>query len=154
MRKIALIVLGLLALTALSSCSSTRYVPAQADYQTAWRGSTYSQIVQTFGAPDRTMSDGADGQILIYEKMTTTINCYPGFGYGPWYGPWHSSYSSTAYTDCDYIQFYVDKNLVCYNVRTNYVKPEGTEFDLGKTLLLTGTALILLSPLSVFPIFW
>ena len=88
-----------------SNTSGTEY------YNSTYRGQTHSQIVMNFGAPDREVSDGGDGIILVYEDVST------------------SSYvSSTGYVDHDvnvsYIQFFIDNQGVCYNVRTNRLSPE------------------------------
>ena len=87
-----------------SNTSGTEY------YNSTYRGQAHSQIVMDFGAPNREVSDGGDGIILVYEDVST------------------SSYvHSTGYVDHDvnvsYIQFFLDRQGICYNVRTNRLSP-------------------------------
>ena len=113
MKKIAFI---LAAVLMLSSCSVYRNlldgdIPSGTEYyNTTYRGQTHSQIVREFGAPDREVSDGADGYILVYEKVSTT-----------------SRVDSMGYVDHDvnvsYVQFFFDGSGICYNVKTNRLSP-------------------------------
>lgn len=87
-----------------SNTSGTEY------YNSTYRGQTHSQIVREFGAPDREVSDGADGYILVYETVSTS-----------------SRVDSMGYVDHDvnvsYLQFFIDGSGTCYNVRTNRLAP-------------------------------
>jgi len=113
MKKIASI---LAAILVLSSCSAYRSLfdsnttTGTEYYNTTYRGQTHSQIVREFGAPDREVSDGADGYILVYEKVSTT-----------------SRVDSMGYVDHDvnvsYVQFFFDGSGICYNVKTNRLSP-------------------------------
>lgn len=87
-------------------------------------GVSYNQIVTKMGAPQRREPDGAGGNILIYENTTTktisntlakayNVNIFTGT-----YTP--GAETTTRYINqTDYIQFYVNANNVCYDVRTN-----------------------------------
>ena len=113
MKKIASI---LAAILVLSSCSAYRSLfdsnttTGTEYYNTTYRGQTHSQIVREFGAPDREVSDGADGYILVYETVSTS-----------------SRVDSMGYVDHDvnvsYLQFFIDGSGTCYNVRTNRLAP-------------------------------
>lgn len=87
-------------------------------------GVSYNLIVTKMGPPQRREPDGAGGNILIYENTTTTsvsntlakaynVNYFTGT-----YTP--GTETTTQYINkTDYLQFYVDANNVCYDVRTN-----------------------------------
>ena len=80
-------------------------------YNNLYKGSTHNQIVRDFGAPDRDVSDGAGGYILVYEKYNS-----------------YSRVDSFGYVDYDvdkrYIQFFMNDQGICYEVRTNWLAPE------------------------------
>lgn len=129
------------AVFAFSSCSTTRYVSAQDDYNAMWRGHSYAEIINAYGAPDRETADGADGIILVYERTTvTTSTSTDGFYYhspwlyGPYYGPWGPTLRTTTTTDNDYVHFYVNNEDKCYAVRTNQMKADGKQIDTGLTI--------------------
>lgn len=113
MKKVVYI---LVAVLALSSCSAYRALfdgdntSGTEYYNTTYRGQTHSQIVREFGAPDREVSDGADGYILVYERVSTS-----------------SRVDSMGYIDNDvnvsYVQFFIDGSGICYNVKTNRLAP-------------------------------
>lgn len=118
------------------ACSTTRYVSAQEDIESVWKGKTYAEIVQVNGAPDREMSDGADGVILVYENVKTFSDTY---GYTPgyyWYGPWShtNTYSTEIRNEIDYIHFFVGTDKICYMVKSNLKKADGTEPNPGGTV--------------------
>ena len=52
----------------LSSCSIFKHYSVEQAYSEVWKGKSYTEIVVSFGAPDRVESDGNGGQILVYEK--------------------------------------------------------------------------------------
>ncbi|MBP5567068.1 MAG: hypothetical protein J6X57_06270 [Bacteroidales bacterium] len=89
-------------------------------YNSLYQGQSHEQIVKDFGAPDREVSDGADGYILVYEKYYST-----------------SRYDSMGYVDREvdksYIQFFIDKQGICYNVMTNRLSPDQQK-ALAKTI--------------------
>jgi len=112
MKKVLFI---LIAIVAVSGCSVFRIASASMSgteyYNNEYRGRTHADIVRNFGAPDRETSDGAGGYILIYERL------------------YSSSYKNiSGYMDYDiqksYIQFFLDTNGICYNVRTNRLSPD------------------------------
>ena len=84
----------------MTSCYVTNYVPLQDDYNQAYKGHSANEIITQYGAPDRQTDDGAGGRILIYEE------------------------SSSMTTKTTYLQFYVNKDNVCYGVKTNLEKME------------------------------
>ena len=61
-------------LCVLQSCSVTSKVNLANDYYSAYGGKSYSYIVSAWGAPNRVVSDGQDGTILIYENFTHSTN--------------------------------------------------------------------------------
>lgn len=87
-------------------------------------GATHNQIVTELGAPQRQVSDGNGGTILIYENTTTTtvsnslrtaynVNILTGT-----YTPGVSTTSQQS-SSTDYVQFFINQNSVCYDVKTN-----------------------------------
>ena len=119
-----------------TSCLSTTkisYVPLEADYREAFIGKHHNFIVSSFGAPDRQTSDGAGGTILIYEKTTTTSNsnsmatAYNVNYFSKTYTP--GTQTSTVTTqNTSYIHLFMDKDGVCYKVKSNHEKLV-TDFD-------------------------
>lgn len=108
--------ISVLGLAFLASCSTTYTVSLQREYERDFVGKSHNYIVSAFGAPDRTTSDGNDGQILIYEdtailsqEVATNVN-YNTRTYTP------GTYSTTSKT---YAHFYVDHYGNCYKVKTN-----------------------------------
>ncbi|MBR1868852.1 MAG: hypothetical protein IJ799_02160 [Bacteroidales bacterium] len=102
----------------LSSSSGrvrNRYVSAEAKYNEEWRGRSHADIVLAFGAPDREVSDGADGYILVYEKITQDVRVSEDLIH---VGSSRSYSTSTSY-DKSYIHFYIGGDRLCYNVKTN-----------------------------------
>lgn len=112
-----------------TSCTVTRTyaVSKEKDYKEAFVGAKHNDIVSAFGAPDRQTSDGAGGTILIYERTTTNTTtdsqaaAYNVNYYNRTYTPGvHSNTTTTQNTS--YIHIFVDKDGVCYNVKTNHQK--------------------------------
>lgn len=107
----------------LTSCYSTRVVSKASDYTTAFVGKPHSYIVTQWGAPDRQVSDGAGGTILIYETITTTSNsvaaAYNVNYYSKTYTP--GTHTSTSQSR-SYVELFINKDAVCYNVKTNHTK--------------------------------
>lgn len=133
----------------LCSCSSTRYVSAQSEIEAAWAGKTYSEIVKANGAPTRETSDGAGGVILVYENVRSFADTY-AYNYGPYYGWGRGTNLNTEIRNqTDYIHFFVGEDNVCYMVKTNLLKPDGTEINTGATVAasiggaLTATLILL-----------
>ena len=119
----------------ITSCTAykTFRVSKLSDYTTEFVGKPHNHIVATLGAPDRQTSDGAGGSILIYEKTTTTstsnsvaaaynINYISGT-----YTPGTKTSTSTS-EHTSYIHLFIDKDGVCYAVKTNHEK-EVTQVD-------------------------
>lgn len=111
--------LGIILLLSVTSCSYKHLVSLQPEYESMFLGKTHNYIVSTWGAPDRTTSDGDGGQILIYERtsmlsqaVATNINV------------WTGTYTPGTYTTEEtlYVQLFVDKQGKCYLVKTNHAK--------------------------------
>ncbi len=81
-----------------------------------WIGYKISDLIAKWGAPSRTVSDGADGQIVVYENFIsgTTGGYTPGYmTWDEWggitsYTPAQDTRSSYSYTK--YWEIYTDKN--------------------------------------------
>ena len=148
MKLIYNISIWILAFFVLSSCTTTVYLPRQNDYNAQYVGKNERSIILAWGAPSRVASDGADGKILVYEEVSFTSSSSGGtIVSSELTGPIiTSNASSSTSATTAYAHFYLNKQGICYNVKTNHVK-EGREFSLGRTIALcaplTG-ALILL----------
>ena len=122
MKKNIVIALALLGMTiSLVSCytyetvTKYRYESAQDDYNRIYRGYTKSQIINSFGAPNRIVPIDGSSVILVYETYISSIR-QP---FDPW-GLGIGSYTET--TTRIFEEFYIDSNSKCYNVRTNKIK--------------------------------
>lgn len=122
-----LIAAAAIALTGCSSYNnlSRTYVSGNDYYNSTYRGHTHGQIVKEYGAPDREVSDGEDGYILVYETYHTSSHV-DNMGFID-----HSVRKS-------YIQFFMDRNGVCYNVRTNKLTPGEADAALAAIAISSG----------------
>lgn len=94
----------------LVSCYSTQYISMQDDYNAQYNGKTHAELIELFGPPDRTTSNGKGGEVLIYEAKSQQ----GGYSEGS------VSLTESKKQTC----FFVDENKVCYNVTTDDVKEE------------------------------
>lgn len=99
----------------LASCSMTRTIPMEAEYNAEWQGKSYSAIVMHFGAPDRVEYDGMNGQIIVYENFTTVSTT----DVDTHFGRFDPDYTTKVKTNKDYIHFFLDENNTCYLVKSN-----------------------------------
>lgn len=144
--KKTLLLVGIV-LTALfsTSCRTTYNVSLQPELENLLIGRTYAEIVDAFGAPDRTTPDGRGGQIIVYEDIRLQTNGT--------INPWTKSVSLATESSKGFIHIYITDMDVCYQVKTNREK-EVSEFSKGKTIGLVagvggGTLLTLLSILLI-----
>lgn len=146
----------LLCILALSSCSTTKVglhpeMYVEDDFP-AFRkqciGQTYNQIVTSLGAPQRQSPDGNGGNILVYENTTTTsisssiAKAYDvNYATGTYTPGLETATQQTTTTD--YVQYFVNSNNICYEVKTNIsmrhtkmkmVDGKYKDFSWGKTL--------------------
>lgn len=112
-----------------------------------FKGKTVNEIMREMSVPNREMPDGADGKILIYEDIkfvTTSSNTHSTHSTSASYGTAVAGYnyrgnpqvnsnaygsSSTTNTDRGksvseeqkkYVNFFINPNGVCYDVKANY----------------------------------
>ena len=130
------ILLLAVALMAVVSCSTPRLVSNQLNLQAEWIGRSHADIVRTFGAPTREVSDGADGQILVYESFYTTHSTDEFMG----------DFTTTSTEHRDFKEFYIRANGRCYDVRTNETVEDGRQFNPIATLWLVATIGIFATP--------
>lgn len=97
-----------------TSCTAYKYttISKEKEYKDIYVGKSHNQIVTTLGAPDKQFSDGAEGTIIIYENsvFNSNINTYKGSG------------SATTIESKGYIQFFINKSGICYDVKTNHTE--------------------------------
>ena len=123
MRYIKYIVISFLTVILFNSCAGLKAAMADAEarrweYQTRWIGRPATDIIMTYGAPEREASDGSDGTILIYEDLKTVRNSSSQTRTVGKIDPEHVKTTSES-TVRYYIEFFVDSQKVCYHVRTN-----------------------------------
>lgn len=97
----------LFCLVSLTSCYTyetykTSLVP---EYTMRYRNWTSRQVMNKYGAPDRTLSVGNHSEVLVYEKFNTIGLAVEGLAV---------SKQKRCYTE-----FYFDENDKCYNVKTS-----------------------------------
>ena len=87
-------------------------------------GQTHNQIVTKLGAPQRQVSDGAGGSILIYENTTTSTisnslsSAYNINFFTRTYTPGMQT-TTQQITNTDYVHYFVNADNICYEVKTN-----------------------------------
>jgi hypothetical protein len=129
------------SLLLLTSCYSTSYIYKGNIHQEAV-GKSKNEILRSYGVPDRTTDDGANGTVLVYEKFTeTTVTNVGASSYGrsstlggAIYGNGgiiggsetrsRSYYSmngiSQTSTDKTYCYLFLNPNNIVYDFKTNY----------------------------------
>ncbi len=138
MKTFLRISIALFSVAILSSCHTWVYSSLQPDYQKRYVGASYKSIVNTLGMPTRTASDGAGGTILAYEESTYDSK-QVGYNYNAFTGTYTPGSQTTVNTD--YIYFYMNRQNVCYNVRTNHEKRE-RKYSPGKTFGLVSAIVV------------
>ena len=124
-RIIRIAVAASLLLIGLSACST--YVSLEPIANKEWQGKPHSKIIEAYGAPDREVSDGAGGKILVYENSYTEVRTDMTPTWGGVYGFYYDimeprDLRTTSETHIDYAHFYVDASGICYKVATNMEK--------------------------------
>lgn len=64
-----------------SSCKTTSFAQKEKTMMDSWLGHTKAELLQSWGPPTKTDSDGQGGEILTYDK-TVTLGQTPGTVYG------------------------------------------------------------------------
>ena len=150
MKNLTIFSMLLLVAITLSSCWTTSYVTIT-DKPSEYQGNRYkkmvgmtkSQIIQAMGdVPEKTMSDGNGGEIMVYENRTLVTNSKASSsttsrtasaavaGYNSYGNPaavgasqtnTNYGYSSNTTTQEHkaYVNFFIGSNNKCYNVQTN-----------------------------------
>lgn len=86
-----------------------------------WIGKTEHDVVLKMGSPNSTVSDGASGKIIRYEKSSS--NSTTTYGKYPFYNPattYNIYANTTTITQTWYAEFFIDSTKKVYNWRTNY----------------------------------
>ena len=105
----------LAAVLIFSSCSILKVSSVEQEYNEVWKGKSYTDIVMEFGAPDRVESDGSGGQILIYEKVSTTTTT----DVDTHFGMFDPDYTTKVQTNKFYTHFFVGPDNICYHIKSN-----------------------------------
>ena len=114
-----------------TSCTVYKYttISKEEEYKKEYVGKSHNEIVTTLGAPDKQFSDGAEGIIIIYENsvFNSNINTYKGSG------------SATTIESKGYMQFFINKSGICYDVKTNHTETiEEIDEEAGKNRTVAG----------------
>lgn len=119
----------LVSLLVLSSCAtSVKYISMEQIYTEQWTGRSHSDIVSAFGAPDRVESDGLDGLILVYEKVTTVSEIKEKYS---------GVYNETVTTDKEYTHYFIGSDNRCYAVKSNIVEADPDSLKRSKRVFWT-----------------
>lgn len=121
---------AIICLLTLTSCYTyeTYTTSSEPEYNRLYRNWTKRQVMNKYGAPDRTISVGSNSEVLVYEKFNTVGLAVEGL--------------AVSKRQRRYIEFYFDENDKCYNVKTSdYDTHETKTFSKGKTIgLVCGLA--------------
>jgi hypothetical protein len=89
-----------------------------------WIGAKLSDLIAQWGAPSRMVSDGSDGQVVVYENTVAGTSR----GYTPAYIAWNGFGEITNYRPAsdtrynynyvDYYNFFVDKNKIITRIKS------------------------------------
>ena len=106
MRRIVVFCIVATVLAAVTSCGTAKRIEqqptAEEERTQLWAGKEYSDIVQSYGDPDRIAPDGNDGCILIYETVSTVMETDS------------DDAPTTVQEERDYTHFYLDQEGFCY----------------------------------------
>ncbi len=114
MRKTSL--LALLPLL-LAGCWSSRYVSADADLEDIYVGRSYYDIVNEFGRPDATISDGREGTKVAYNNVSLS-----GTSAAPLYRQYRLRNRATHVSGAPMggITFAFDASMKCYAASSDF----------------------------------
>ena len=116
-------IIVVLSASLLTSCYTTQYSyeSLEPQYNSYYNNWTKAQIVNQCGAPDRIVPIEGKAEILVYEDYYTRAMSLDVFDF--------------AKTTRNYTEFYLNKDLKCYQVKTNATqKHEYREKDPEKTI--------------------
>ena len=134
------LILLMAVILATVSCTTPRYVSREPSMKTEWVGRSHADIVRSFGAPSREVSDGANGMILVYEEL---YSIYDTDHFG-------STMTTTKRDRRNFKEFSLGPDGICYDVRTNALMQDGTQLDVRQTLCSAfGVVLGGICPISV-----
>ena len=141
MRRIVDFCIVATVLAAMTSCGTARRIeqlPTEEEEMTQrWAGKEYSDIVQSYGDPDRIAPDGNDGSILIYETVSTVMETDS------------DDAPTTVQEERDYTHFYLDQEGFCYLVESNQYVPGIARTKTGNGSWLTSFGAISVMALSL-----
>ena len=146
MKRIAHFVFLLAISLILCSCWSSQVIPLQNQYNEQWRNVSKNDIIRQFGIPNRIV-DIEDGEsVLVYENYehNTVLEGKAHF----------RSVEAESKTNSErfYVEFFLDKDKKCYQVRSNETK-EIKKSEPVQTAILVGsitTGVVLLTAMNLF----
>lgn len=101
----------------VAGCASGRYVSADPDLEALYTGKSYYDIVNEFGQPDATVTDGRDGTKVAYNSRSLS-----GTAAAPLYRMYNMRNRSTRVTGTPMggITFSFDSEMKCYAVDSDF----------------------------------
>ena len=126
MKKVFYLIVAAALFLSLSSCSVFNQSNVVAASQSLgglntsmWTGKSRNAIMVRFGVPDREVSDGADGVILVYEDIETVIKTTTSEN--THFGMFDTDYETKGKTTTTrrFAEFFINAENHCYNVRSN-----------------------------------
>ena len=107
----------------LSSCTVTNFISMKDELTSKFIGMQQHEIIKMLGAPNRETSDGLDGVIMVYEDSEAYSTTVMSYGY---------AFTRTR-KNTEFLELYINKDKVCYDLNTNYTRPE-VETDAASTV--------------------
>ena len=118
MKRLIFLFAVLAAALLLSSCTSTYYAMPTVKDPASFKGMTYKQVVQTYGAPTQNVPDGEGGFILVYVGNRLLFN--------------YSNAYANASRQLPVAQFFMNADGICESVMYDYQKSV-TQYDPAAT---------------------
>ena len=150
MRRIFAFCIVATVLAAMTSCGASRRYEklptVEEELTQRWAGKEYSDIVQSYGAPDRIASDGKDGSILVYENVSTVLKTEKSLSF--------DDYTTKISEEKEFMHFFLNPEGFCYLVKTNKLVPDTARGKASNrfwttTLITIGAAAIAYPIISV-----
>ena len=128
----------LIMMLGMTSCTTTYHVSRQPEISNLMIGHSHKSILSTMGGPNRQITDGAGGTILIYEE-TTSDSIATAYDVNYFTGTYTPGFRTTSHTE--YVHVYINPQGKCYDVKTNLTREE-TVFDSAGTILSIASGIV------------
>lgn len=150
MKRLLIIIIGIMICSCLTSCYTTQSVLLSSqELKEQYIGKTEKEIIQMMGPPTRETTDGGDGSILIYESnagSTTKVKTTKVTD------DYYITRSNTTNQE-NYSWFYIDSKGVCTYVKTNSLTKQARVYNPGMTAALIvglGVPALIFGAMAIF----